>query len=91
MNDDLDPATPISALGGVFATPRGKSFARKPKSPEWAAEEMRTVLHEARQLAVQHRDELLDQGFDRDSANHVATGALYDIQSAMLGALWPDE
>lgn len=82
-NNDLDPSTPISTLGGVFA--------RKPKSPEWAAEQMRQVLHEARTLAVQHRDELLDQGFDRDNANHLATGALYDIQSAMLGALWPNE
>lgn len=82
-DSDLDPSTPISALGGVFA--------RKPKSPEWAAEEMRTVLFEARELAVQHRDELLEKGFDRDDANHLATGALYDVQSNMLRALWPDE
>lgn len=73
---DLDPNTPISALGGVFA--------RKPRSPEWVAEHLREVLYQARLLAVQHRDELLDAGFDRDSANHVACGALYDLQSAML-------
>ena len=60
----------------------------KPKSPEWAADALRTVLFEARQLAVQHRDELLDQGFGRDDANHVASGALYDIQSAMLAGIW---
>jgi hypothetical protein len=86
MNDDaqeLDPNTPMVGPEGVFR--------RKPKSPEWAAEQMRAVLYQARELAVLHRDELLDKGFDRDNANHLATGALYDIQSAMLGALWPNE
>jgi hypothetical protein len=78
--DDI-PETDAKAPGGL-------TYRRKPKSPEWAAEELRTVLYEARQLAIQHRDELLDQGFDRDDANHVATGALYDIQSAMLAGIW---
>lgn len=76
--DDIPDTTTQGAL----------TYRRKPKSPEWAAEELRTVLYEARQLAIQHRDELLDQGFDRDDANHVATGALYDIQSAMLAGIW---
>lgn len=82
MNVDELPPMPTGPGSGAYV--------RKPKSPEWAAEEMRTVLFEARQLAIQHRDELLDQGFERDDANHVATGALYDIQSSMLRVLWPD-
>lgn len=61
----------------------------RPRSLEEASAVMGAALEAARALAVEHRDKLLGQGFDTDSANNVAATTLYDIQSAMLSALWP--
>lgn len=44
----------------------------------------------ARRLAQKHMFELVEIGFSHESAEHVASGALYDIQTVLLRALNDD-
>lgn len=42
------------------------------------------ALYEAREIAFGHRHQLIARGLDEESANHVTSGALYEIQDQLL-------
>lgn len=48
---------------------------------------IREALFIARDVAIQHRDQLVARGMDTENANHVASGVLYDIQSLLIEKL----
>lgn len=61
-----------------------KDFAQQIPAIADVAGSLRESLFLARDIAIQHRDQLVARGMDMENANHVASGVLYDIQTLLV-------
>lgn len=66
------------------------NLERPERTVEDTTNTLAEVLRVSRDLAYQHRDKLMDQGFSREDAETTAVFALWDTQSALIGKLWPN-